>query len=135
MLLQSELDNRTQVYLPVEGRSASYVIFCFLNQHTPPRFRLPEQEINCRIWIYGRLTKRELLKIIHREFKALDLPVRRGQKFIKTSDLVSRIKLILQIQKAHHTDEIDFIRMHDPSYQAEFKAWTDRAINSDHNRD
>jgi hypothetical protein len=92
LYMQGELDRRSwksrATDEPMSKVSSAWVIAQLIDHGLPKRLQLSESDATTQVMNYTRMTKRTLLKTLHRGWRSLGMPVKRGKIFPRASEIV-----------------------------------------------
>jgi hypothetical protein len=111
LLMQQALDEReaghpTRVDSNYEP-GAALLLATILNESLPPRMRLSDQRLIIKLMDHETLTKRELLKRLYREWRALGYNFRRGAVSASMSFVRARLEFLYDLAAASIDGKID----------------------------
>ena len=111
LTLQHELDRRCWETDYEEddqdGPGGALLFAMIIDDILPKRFRLGDIGFDRAFFRNGKLRKRELLKAVQKEWKALGLSFHRGQTFPSHGAVKDRVDIIARLVRTYQTGELD----------------------------
>lgn len=110
LILQDVLDQRSKVRLdgtPLKEPGGALLLAMSFDKGLPPRLRMSDIDIVAMQWRFERMTKRELLKLLHNEWRKVGRPKPRGFVFWDRSVAEEHLRFLYQFIGKAQSGELD----------------------------
>jgi hypothetical protein len=110
LVIQDVLDQRSTKRLDgkvLKEPGGALLFAMVLDKGLPPRLRMSNSDIMTTQWPFERLTKRELLKTLHREWRKLGRSIPRGFVFPDRNVAVKHMEFLAQFVTKAKAGELD----------------------------